>query len=662
MNPVNNYPTDIDEAAVIASLILYYDDALKEGADQLQVEHFSSLNHRTCFEVIDNLRKDNVPITAQSVINALKAKFDVQTIERIVGNFTRLDKIATHVQRVIDAKLIADKELGKITAIHTKLWQLSQEKIGTTELNRKSASAVVEWLHRRGKFYFHKDHRDFASVMFFDSERKMLLPVQNQAFLAWLSDSLSINRAERTFEFIKNAIEVEGLSERATGIVPSTYWASKEDYIYLSCGAGRMAKIGADGVNMVDNGDGALFPYASTLPEWKYTKEGIDPFESCSLFRDMATSALHGKHLFQSWAISLPTDLKCKPPLCVTGDVGSGKTRTIRGLFELFGIPERISAVVRNGESDFWTAQDAGGLVCFDNADTRIDWLPDALSTASTGGCHMKRKLYTDTDSVIQQARAWTAVTSASPSFASDAGLADRLLVVRLNRRQDGTADGRLSEEIATNRCAGLSWICQTLSKALADQTSDPCELNKRHPDFASFAVKIGRAIGMENEYISALRSAEMDKSNFALENDQIGSILLEVITEEFEGTAQDLLSKIILLDPAVNGQVSAKMIGKRLRSLWPHIEGVFNAQTWKDSHSKTMKYRLTPKSADHAEFKTPFPINSLCEDKCLYFAESSVPNTANSAIKSNHEMLSPQKRPFHAYNNNMQVLDRKAS
>jgi hypothetical protein len=50
------------------------------------------------------------------------------------------------------------------------------------------------------------------------------------------------------------------------------------------------------------------------------------------------------------------------------------------------------------------------------------------------------------------------------------------------------------------------------------------------HPDFAAFAVRIGRAIGRESEAIHALKSAEHDKSAFCVENDLIGSALLDFV------------------------------------------------------------------------------------------------------------------------------------
>lgn len=54
-----------------------------------------------------------------------------------------------------------------------------------------------------------------------------------------------------------------------------------------------------------------------------------------------------------------------------------------------------------------------------------------------------------------------------------------------------------------------------------------PTGLNRRHPDFAAFAVRLGRALGREAEAIAALQHAEADKSAFCLENDSIGAALL---------------------------------------------------------------------------------------------------------------------------------------
>jgi len=517
---------------------------------------------------------------------------------------------------VEDPKPQTSAPVGAADGIRAKLWEIAQTpKTTPTERNRSSAAAVVEWLHGRGRFYFHAERRDYASVMFFDATRKLLLPVQGDAFTAWLSDALAVNRSETTFKYVLAQVETEGLSERATGIEPGAYWAATPTAFYLSCGPGRMARISAGGVAMVDNGtDGVLFPCVATLPEWTLTAP-VDPFDTCTLFRNASAQAAHGRELFRLWVCSLPSDQRTKPPLVLSGTVGSGKTRLARGVCELFGLPQRIAAILKNGEGDFWAAMDCGGLAVFDNADTRTDWLPDALAAAATAGTLEKRRLYTDAERVSLRARSWVCVTSASPSFAADAGLADRLLVVRLGRREGATAEAALSDEIAAHRDAGLSWIAHALSRALADTDTVPDGLNARHPDFARLAVRIGRAIGRGEQAIAALHAAEADKGLFNLENDTVGAALLDMLQAgPFNGTAADLLAALVAIEPGFDGRLSVKGLGKRLSKLWPHLTNVFRAQSEK-GHGGTIRYSFRPPMGGFGEFETAFSEKSLVRE-----------------------------------------------
>jgi hypothetical protein len=505
----------------------------------------------------------------------------------------------------------ADKPTGPtiegttVDAIRAALWAISQEKIGTTEAHRKTAAAVIEWLHVRGRFYHDAARRDFAGVLYFDAARKLLLPVQSDAFCAWLSDCLAVNRSERVFAFVASACETEGLSARATAIEPAQYWAARPGAVYLSNGPGSMAKVTGGGVELVDNGtDDVLFPVGACLEPWELV-EPVDPFEVCALFADIAAAAPHGPMLFKLWAIALLTDGKTKPPVCFTAPVGGGKTAIVRGLFALLGMPETVNAVSKNGEGDFWAAVAGGGLVCFDNVDTRVEWLPDALAAAATAGTFTKRRLYTDADRVTLRARASIAVTSANPTFASDSGLADRLLVIRMNRRAGETAESALFDEVRANRDAGLSWMAATLAKALADAAPVPTGLNARHPDFAALAVRIGRAMDREAAAVATLRAAESDKGLFNLENDSIGAALLELLGPgPFTGTAGELLEALKEIDPSFEGRLSDKRLGKRLSKLWPHLENTLAAVKERDAHTKNWLYTFrAPPSAVFAVF-----------------------------------------------------------
>ena len=124
-------------------------------------------------------------------------------------------------------------------------------------------------------------------------------------------------------------------------------------------------------------------------------------------------------------------------------------------------------------------------------------------------------------------------------------------------------------------RDAALSHVAGTLQKALADSGATPAGLNSRHPDFAAFAVKLGRALGRESEALAALRAAEADKGRFCLENDSIGAALLAFIREArtFTGTAADLVPKLCEVDAELKERLSPKRLSRRLSTLWPHLQ-----------------------------------------------------------------------------------------
>jgi hypothetical protein len=475
------------------------------------------------------------------------------------------------------------------------------------------AGKVVEALGKIGRFYFHADLRDYDSAMFFDRHRKRLERIRSDAFGAWLSDWLVVNRATGVFKYIMAAIETAALSSaRTQAILPESFWASRGGALYLSNGDGAIVRITAAKVETVDNGtDGVLFAAGRTLAPWNLTTPQ-DPFEVCSLFRNTHSGVLHGKDVLRLWFYSFATMPKSKPPLGLIGEIGSGKTRTLKGVAELYGIPFRAAKVEEQLEQNFWPNINEGGLFVCDNADSRSRWLPDAIAAAATDGCSQRRKLYTNSETVTLRANAWLALTSANPTFGNDAGLSDRLLLVRMERRDEETSDAALTEEILASRDAGLSHIAETLRAALADKNPTPLGLNARHPDFAAFAVRIGRALGREAQTVAALQAAEADKSSFCLENDPIACALRTFLSEahSFNGTAAELLPCLVSIDKDLEGKVSVKRLGKRLSALWPHLRKVL-AKASKESDRTGLLHFTFSIGADYADFQTDFPQKS---------------------------------------------------
>lgn len=475
---------------------------------------------------------------------------------------------------------------------------------------QKIADAVVAALAETGRLFHHAELRDFDSAMYFDSRRKRLERIRSDAFLSWLSEWLAVNRADNLFRHIQAAVETAALSSTAaSAILPAAYWHAMPDTVYLSNGDGQLVRLSARGLELCDNGsDGVLFAAGKTLRPWNAKATPADPFETCRLFRDARTAAKHGKDLLRAWMYSLPTSPRCKPPLCLDGEIGSGKTRLAAGIAELFGVPFNAQKVEESSEADFWPALDNGGVVCFDNADTRNRWLADALACAATGGSQQRRRLYTNSELVTLRANGWLIVTTSNPTFGNDPGLADRLLLVRTHRAEGDTSDAALSDEITASRDAGLVHIAETIAAALKDSQPTPSGLNQRHPDFAAFAVKIGRALSRETETIAALQSAEADKANFCLENDTIAAALLAYLRSAgtFTGTAAELAPRLVETDGDLRDKLSAKRLGKRLAALWPHLAKAL-AVARKEADRTGLLHFTFRARADCADFQTVF-------------------------------------------------------
>jgi hypothetical protein len=473
------------------------------------------------------------------------------------------------------------------------------------------ADAVVSELSHTGRLFHHAELRDFETAMFFNAQRKRLERIRSDAFLSWLSEWLAVNRADNLFRHIQAAVETAALSSTAaSAILPAAYWHATPGAVYLSNGDGQLVRLTARGLELCDNGsDGVLFAAGKTLKPWNVEAIPANPFETCRLFRDARTAAKHGKDLLRAWVYSLPTNPRCKPPLCLAGEIGSGKTRLAAGIAELYGVPFNAQKVEESSEADFWPALDNGGTVCFDNADSRTRWLADAVACAATGGSQRRRRLYTNSELVTLRANAWLIVTTANPTFASDAGLADRLLLVRTHRAEGDTSDAALSDEITANRDAGLVHIAETLAAALKDSQPTPSGLNQRHPDFAAFAVRIGRALSREKETIAALQSAEADKAAFCLENDSIAAALLAYLATAgaFTGTAAELRQHLIAIDSELTDRLSAKRLAKRLCTLWPHLQKALATAKRETDRKSFIVFTFKARSADYADFQMAF-------------------------------------------------------
>jgi hypothetical protein len=477
---------------------------------------------------------------------------------------------------------------------------------GSLQNKRKRIGAAVRLhLMLRGEFFAHAQIETFNEVMLFDRERGLLQRIRSDKFEAWISGLTGLNKADPTFDWMVQHLETYALN-KGTRVVPEAYWASCGRVYYMSNGPGKIVKITADDLTEVPNGtDGVLFPVSATLAPWKLDLEvghEHDPFERAALWRNMRVLDPRSRELFRLWVFSLPSSPANKPQFCLTGPNRSGKTRAASGIAALYGLPVQVVNIEEKGEDGFWPIVNSGGVVVLDNVDTHQKWLPDTLQTAATGAGAIRRKLYTNAETVQYSPRAWICLTAKDPYFAGDAGVSDRLLVSRLETWEDETEDSQLIDELGEIRDSSLSYIAEVLATALADTTPFPV-INTRHPDWGELAVRIGRATGRGKQAVEALQMAEKDKSLFCVENSSTARHLLAYVQEhgELKGKAAECIEKIASQSAQLMyaWKKSPHGFGQDVKNLWVHLSKVFDAAVSEDRNGvKEYSFKLRPSAA----------------------------------------------------------------
>jgi hypothetical protein len=470
----------------------------------------------------------------------------------------------------------------------------------------KAWSAAI-WLLMRGSFFWDAaSERDFEKTLYLDRDPKAcrLMRVMSNEFFAFVGAAAKLEDIEpKRGDMAKILGIVKQVSvdpEYSKAVTPGNSWQRFGDVIYISSGDTEMVRIDKEGCKLVQNGtDGVVFLRGNTLAPWTLEDgEGLDPFAVSPIFRDASWVEASGVMNVRIWMLNLFACHKTKPILLVTGKAQSGKTRLARAIKEIIGV--RKNGVddsdpldVEDGDKGreaFWVAVHGGKLEIFDNLDTKIRWVANTFQAAATGGSLKRRALYKDESEIIMRSNASIVVTSNNPLFSTDGdgGMADRMITANLKPRMF-TDEHSVENDIVVNRSKYLTWMARTLSKALADTGVADKSINKRHPDYGMFSLRLGRALGCEAEVVRAMGAAEIEKALLPLKNDIIMSAVLKVLQFNEEPwkmrfTSGEMAEKIIAMqgdeiDERTKQMFSARRVGKAFSRYARQMSEVFKME-----------------------------------------------------------------------------------
>lgn len=296
------------------------------------------------------------------------------------------------------------------------------------------------------------------------------------------------------------------------------------------------------------------------------------------------------------FALALPDLMPTKPLLLIEGLAGSGKTSAIQMIQLVLMGADRTMTLKKNNEDDFGVMLLRSPIALFDNTDSYIEWVPDAVAAYTTGGKFHKRRLYADDEMHTIRPHAFIAVASRNPSSFRREDVADRCLILRLDRRNSFMPMEAWKAQIAGDRARLLGeylfYLNRVVAQLRADADSEDAVETEayRMADFAAIARVVGKVLGWAADDVQGMMAAlQGERDAFVNEEDPLRDMLAKWITYRPRNgpanvgrlvDAQTLCTELESFAQA--GQIpwkhTMRTLAQKIRS--PHIESEFRIET----------------------------------------------------------------------------------
>lgn len=244
------------------------------------------------------------------------------------------------------------------------------------------------------------------------------------------------------------------------------------------------------------------------------------------------------------FALCLPDLMPTKPLLLIEGTRGSGKSSAVLLLQLMLTGAVKPLILSKNKEDAFGILLLRSPIAMLDNLDNYIDWLADAVCSYTTLGVFPRRKLYSDDEEVVIKPHAFLAVTTRNPSSFRRDDVADRSLILRLDRRPGFRRFQALQADVLAQRPRLLGEFLYYLNLIVREIRNGaleeaPEDETHRMADFAALARVVGRVLEWEVDAIAAMMNALQDERDaFINEEDPLVELLHKWIVYRPKGNS----------------------------------------------------------------------------------------------------------------------------
>jgi putative DNA primase/helicase len=412
------------------------------------------------------------------------------------------------------------------------------------------AVRIVEMVRESGADLFHDAMGEiWISIPFGDHRETHRL--QADVTKGWIAGTIfEFERRAASGEVLSTALRVLGYEARAHGPERTVYLrvAPYRGGLLLDLGdpQWRSVRISPHGWQIISHPSDVAFhrpPGILPLPNPEHNGS-LDPLR----FLLNPNLADRDWLLLRVWLVAaLFPDRPC-PLLMLLGEQGSAKSVTARLLREL--VDPHVAPLLAPPESerDLLVGASASHVLLYDNLSAIPAWLADALAGLVTGRGAMLRRLYTDADLVVFNARRVVGITAiARPTLRDD--LLDRTVTVTFPAIPDDRrrAEEEILREFERLRPRLLGGLLDATVVALQHLPSTHLPAGPRMYDFARTAVATASAFcATADETLAALGEARADVVGEVIENSPVAVVVQELAADApWTGSASDLLREL---------------------------------------------------------------------------------------------------------------------
>lgn len=455
---------------------------------------------------------------------------------------------------------------------------------------------VAELMDLQGRFLCTPEDNNYFIRA--DVGRPILMSERAEYLLLLLDMEFGLNPTEPETKYVAAALcNKARTSPNMAQTAALSYYDKEANVLFLHTGRKDVIRITKNAISTVSDGAfDLLFPWANSFQPFKPNFAPLDkPWEEL-LFGDTASNVIEmpkaeALALLRVWLLFLffRSEAVARPILAFFGQPGSGKSTAFRKLYAfLYGKNRSLGAVTTAEDFDYAVASEP--LVVLDNVDTWERWLPDRLALAASTSDIIKRKLYTDFDTVTLKRQAILAVTAHNPKFGRE-DVTDRLLILNLKRLEHFVAEGQIVSEITKLRPQIYGAIIHDIQLVLAQEEPEHHDLPQiRVEDFARLGYKIACALGIAEQFKSAIAHIRQEQKSFILtEEVTLVEAILKLIKSDEKRDNTDFRSAgqlWILLENLSSDEKlfkeqyrNAPSLGKKLWALYDSLKSVMDVE-----------------------------------------------------------------------------------